>query len=70
MHAPGLSSRVVSEDENELFRDTRWYRYRNTPLDLSIAKAQNGDVVFEVKYLEYTLFVPILLPPCKLIMAY
>jgi hypothetical protein len=32
-----------------------------TPLDLSIAKAQIGPWVFEVKYFKYTLFVRILL---------
>ena len=33
-------------------------RTEKTPLDLSIAKAQKGPWVFEVKYFKYTLFYP------------
>jgi len=50
-HHPAMPRHTIS-------RKTRCYR--TTPLDLSIAKAQI-DVVFEVKYLKYTLFILVLL---------
>jgi hypothetical protein len=40
-----------------------------TPLDLSIAKAQIGPWVFEVKYFKYTLFAAFLLPHSRAAIA-
>jgi hypothetical protein len=56
MHIFGLSSRTLPRPK--VICSGTLPATEKTPLDLSIAKAQIGPWVFEVKYFKYTLFYP------------